>query len=475
MKTFISYSSKDRDFVVRLATDLKQKGILVWLDEWEIKVGDEIRQKIEHGIAEYDYFVIVLSKHSVASTWVEKELNAAFMKEVSSEQIVILPVLLDKCPIPPLISGKKYADFTQSYETGLHALGLVLAPCPREIPRVTFRNVVIIADDVMFAQAVARFLQYDGLSVSVATTLEAGVELARHYQPDCVLLDIWVHPEFGTVRGGLIQELRRLSPASKLIGMTGAPTVDNGLNDLFDTVLCKPITREDLFCAMALDRPDGNRLEERADNVKTFEEQDKDWTSTKRVSARALNSYPSEKPHKCSYCGYSFSIMPKIEEGKSYFVKTATCTQCGNMDEVSKFYQIDSRMESGEKDDSDKIFIYLDMLYNDIGLFVRQYYDSDDLHNSQKSRSLHGKMEEFAPLLSHYKLSLSNKLINEITTFFEMLFSYKMRVESAVSRDRDETAYKRWLEINTDFGTKVATMIEGLKNAFKKQKHISIV
>jgi len=203
-------------------------------------------------------------------------------------------------------------------------------------------------------------------------------------------------------------------------------------------------------------------------NRKDFEEQGKEGTSTKRVSARALNIFLSEKPHKCSYCGYSFSIMPEIEEGKSYFVKTAVCPQCGNKDEVSKFYQIDNRIKAGEKDDRDKIFTYLDILYNETGLFVKQYYDSDDSHNSQKSRSLHKRMEEFVSILGPYKLSLSDKLITEITAFFDMLVSYKSRVEGAVSYKRDETAYKRWLEINTEFGKKVVPMFEGLKNAFKK-------
>ncbi len=65
---FISYSSKDKGFAQRLALDLKKHGIKVWLDEWRIKVGDEIRQEKEHGIEEFEYFVIILSRHSVKWT-----------------------------------------------------------------------------------------------------------------------------------------------------------------------------------------------------------------------------------------------------------------------------------------------------------------------------------------------------------------------------------------------------------------------
>lgn len=58
---------------------------------------------------------------------------------------------------------------------------------------------------------------------------------------------------------------------------------------------------------------------------------------SKPVTATAFNI--TDKPHKCSYCGYSFSIMPELEEGKAYFVKLATCSKCGNVDEVSRFYE----------------------------------------------------------------------------------------------------------------------------------------
>lgn len=58
-----------------------------------------------------------------------------------------------------------------------------------------------------------------------------------------------------------------------------------------------------------------------------------------RFSTRALNTYLAENPHKCSYCGHFFWIMPELEEGKAYFIKTAECPRCGNVDKVDRFYQ----------------------------------------------------------------------------------------------------------------------------------------
>ena len=119
---FISYSSKDRSFVERLATDLRSRGLYVWFDQWELKVGDSLIEKINAGITSQDYLVVVLSKTSVRSQWVMKELNAALMRELNERRVVVLPILIEDCAIPPLLSDKVYADFRSDYSLGLNKL-----------------------------------------------------------------------------------------------------------------------------------------------------------------------------------------------------------------------------------------------------------------------------------------------------------------------------------------------------------------
>lgn len=48
MKVFISYSSKDKIFAEKLSRDLLKLDLDVWLDKWEIKVGDEYSNAIVH-------------------------------------------------------------------------------------------------------------------------------------------------------------------------------------------------------------------------------------------------------------------------------------------------------------------------------------------------------------------------------------------------------------------------------------------
>ena len=90
---FLSHSSRDLEAARRLAQDLRAEGHHVWLDEWEIHVGDCIHSKIEEGIQKADFLVLLLSSHAVASKWVEREWKAAHWNEVESNAVALLPVL----------------------------------------------------------------------------------------------------------------------------------------------------------------------------------------------------------------------------------------------------------------------------------------------------------------------------------------------------------------------------------------------
>jgi hypothetical protein len=126
-KVFISYSHADREFAEKLAHDLVQSRINVWWDEWEIKVGDSLIQKIERGITSTSYLVIVLSTASVESAWVQEELRAALTRQLSERKTIALPVLLNDCDIPLFLRDKKYADFRKDYDFGLKNLSSTIS------------------------------------------------------------------------------------------------------------------------------------------------------------------------------------------------------------------------------------------------------------------------------------------------------------------------------------------------------------
>ena len=93
---FISYSSKDEALAQRLHADLQDRGIRCWFAPEDMKIGDRFRVRIDEAIRMYEKLLLLLSEHSVASTWVEKEVETAFEKEREHDgEPVLFPIRLD--------------------------------------------------------------------------------------------------------------------------------------------------------------------------------------------------------------------------------------------------------------------------------------------------------------------------------------------------------------------------------------------
>jgi hypothetical protein len=147
-KIFISHSSKDKKFARKLAKSLSVFGFPPWLDELEIHVGDSIVQKVQQGLEDCDFMVLVLSKNSVKSKWVENEWQTKYWEEIETKKIKVLPALTERCRIPKLLLIKKYADFRTSYEKGLLELVHTISH-PQGLGGITkyYPDFVDIADD----------------------------------------------------------------------------------------------------------------------------------------------------------------------------------------------------------------------------------------------------------------------------------------------------------------------------------------
>jgi hypothetical protein len=92
---FISYSSKNHVFADRLYTDLQEKGVRCWLASKDLKIGDKIRERIDESIRLHDKLLLVLSKYSVASDWVEQEVETALDRERKEKRTILFPIRLD--------------------------------------------------------------------------------------------------------------------------------------------------------------------------------------------------------------------------------------------------------------------------------------------------------------------------------------------------------------------------------------------
>jgi len=104
---FISHASEDKDEVVRpLALALQLEGLKVWYDEFELKIGDSLRRKIDKGLANSRFGIVVLSKEFIRKGWTNYELDGIITKTVSGEQIVL--------PIWHNITKQEVIDYSPS-------------------------------------------------------------------------------------------------------------------------------------------------------------------------------------------------------------------------------------------------------------------------------------------------------------------------------------------------------------------------
>lgn len=87
---FISHATEDKDEVVRpLASALVSKGLRVWYDEFELRIGDSLRRKIDSGLARSRFGVVVLSHSFFAKNWPQYELDGLVTREMTGEQVIL--------------------------------------------------------------------------------------------------------------------------------------------------------------------------------------------------------------------------------------------------------------------------------------------------------------------------------------------------------------------------------------------------
>lgn len=107
---FVSYSRKDERFVLPLAGEIdgqgRSFGVKTWVDQRDIKAGDDWDRRIDEAIARCSAFLIVLSPESVESRDVRAELNRAI--ELKKP---LLPVMYRETRLPRRIL-EQFIDLT---------------------------------------------------------------------------------------------------------------------------------------------------------------------------------------------------------------------------------------------------------------------------------------------------------------------------------------------------------------------------
>jgi type III secretory pathway component EscV len=127
IKVFLSHSSADNKLARKLASSLRSANIDVWFDQWEVRVGEEFVQKIENGLLEVEFVIVLLTRASVASEWVDREWRSKVENEAETKSVAVVPVRGESCDIPDFLAQRSYADISGgSYLLGVRHLLTIL-------------------------------------------------------------------------------------------------------------------------------------------------------------------------------------------------------------------------------------------------------------------------------------------------------------------------------------------------------------
>lgn len=108
---YVSFVDDDREFVRRLAADLRREGFSVFYDQADLE-GGSLAKSLMSVIKESKYMLAVMSPGYFRSRWVENELNIALKEELETGRVKVIPVLWRECEVPGILGNKHAADFT---------------------------------------------------------------------------------------------------------------------------------------------------------------------------------------------------------------------------------------------------------------------------------------------------------------------------------------------------------------------------
>lgn len=135
---FISYSQKDKDHVIPIASYLARLGLRVWMDTKELSAGQNLVEEISYAINNSDIYIIIISPSALDSNWVTHELNTALTLEINQGKPKVLPIIVEKTNIPISIKSRLYIDMSDTLDSGKTSL---LKAIKKSIPNFSEKKI----------------------------------------------------------------------------------------------------------------------------------------------------------------------------------------------------------------------------------------------------------------------------------------------------------------------------------------------
>jgi hypothetical protein len=118
---FISHRGADAVLAETLANDIRAAGHRVWLDTWELSVGDLIVGRMNEGLLGSTYLIVCYSSAGMAP-WMNIEWMSVLARSLNGEGVKVLPARLSGKVAPAILAGTKYADLIRDWNEGVAAL-----------------------------------------------------------------------------------------------------------------------------------------------------------------------------------------------------------------------------------------------------------------------------------------------------------------------------------------------------------------
>jgi predicted nucleotide-binding protein len=103
---FISHSAQDADWARSFAQALKERGVTVWFDEFDVRLGESVRDALEAGLRTSDVLVALLDSESPSRPNLFFELGAAI--GMGKRVVAIVPKNLDPSVLPLDVRLRRY-------------------------------------------------------------------------------------------------------------------------------------------------------------------------------------------------------------------------------------------------------------------------------------------------------------------------------------------------------------------------------
>jgi small GTP-binding protein len=108
---FLSYSHLDSAIVLELAQKLKDDGLTIWFDQWEIKKGENIEREIREGLNSARTLVLVMSKNTFGTDWVSLERQTVPFRDPTNIHKKFIPLIIRKCEIKDTLKQYAFIDY----------------------------------------------------------------------------------------------------------------------------------------------------------------------------------------------------------------------------------------------------------------------------------------------------------------------------------------------------------------------------